>query len=111
MKKLLPIVLSVRMWGDRLANTRILFQTDNESIVYVINKQSCKDKHLMHLVRQLVVTAMSHNIDFQAVHIPGKLNVIPDLLSRLQEARARQHQPDLDELPGVIPQEWLPWYP
>jgi hypothetical protein len=108
-KELLPIVLAVRKWGVTLANSRILFLTDNESIVHVINKQSSRDKLIMVLVRQLVVSAMSYNIQFRAQHIRGKLNVVPDLLSRLQEAKAKELRPDLEVRPTQIPQQWLPW--
>ena len=33
-----------------MKNQHILFFTDNEAVVHAINKQSCKDKHLMHFV-------------------------------------------------------------
>jgi hypothetical protein len=72
-----------------LANKRILSNTDNQIIVFAINKQSCKDSQLMNMVRQLVVAAMTFNIDFRAEHLPGKYNLVPDFLSRLQEAKAR----------------------
>ena len=42
-----PIVLSLYLWGHHMQNCCILFLTDNEALVYVINKQSCKDKNLM----------------------------------------------------------------
>ena len=108
-KELLPIVLAVKKWGAEFANSRVLFLTDNESIMYVINDQSSKDKQIMQLVRQLVVAAMTYNIQFRAQHIAGKLNVIPDLISRLQEDKARLLKPDLDPLPTQIPPQWLPW--
>jgi hypothetical protein len=108
-KELLPIVLAVRRWGDQLANSRLLFLTDNQSIVHVINKQTSKHKLIMHLVRQLVVAAMTHNIHFKSQHLPGKLNVIPDLISRLQVDKARQIRPDLAAQQEEIPQQWLPW--
>ena len=42
-----PIVLSLYLWGHQMRNRCILFPTDNEALVHVINKQSCKDKNLM----------------------------------------------------------------
>ena len=42
-----PIGLSLYLWGHKMANHSILFFTDNEALVHVINKQSCKDKALM----------------------------------------------------------------
>ena len=45
-----PIVLSLHLWGSEMRNRRILFFTDNEALVHVINKQSCWDKELMFFV-------------------------------------------------------------
>ena len=62
----------------------MLFFTDNEAIVHVIDKQSCKDKSLIHFVRKLVSICLQHNIVFKAKHIPGIYNHLADSLSRLQ---------------------------
>ena len=35
-----PIVLSLHMWGHKMQNRRVLFFTDNEALVHVLNKQS-----------------------------------------------------------------------
>ena len=45
-----PIVLSLNLWGHEMSNQSVLFFTDNEAIVHVVNKQSCKDKSLMRFV-------------------------------------------------------------
>ena len=39
-----PIVLSLFLWSHEMKNRCILFFTDNEALVHVINKQSCRDK-------------------------------------------------------------------
>ena len=57
-----PIVLSLYLWGHQMRNRCILFLTANEALVYVINKQSCKDKRLMHFVRKLVLVCLQNNI-------------------------------------------------
>ena len=41
-----PIVLSLFLWGHEMKNRCILFFTDNEALVYVINKQSCRDNDI-----------------------------------------------------------------
>jgi hypothetical protein len=41
-----PIVLSLCLWGHRMRNQCVLFFTDNESLVSVINKQTSKDSDL-----------------------------------------------------------------
>lgn len=83
-KELFPIVLLMEIWGTHLSNQKILFFSDNLAVVQVVNKQSCKDKTLMKLVRRLVVAAMKNNILFKAKHIPGKQNVLADYLSRFK---------------------------
>ena len=54
-----PIVLSLHRWGQSMSNRCILFFTDNQALVHVINKRSCKDKSLMSFVRKLVSFAWS----------------------------------------------------
>jgi len=68
------------MWGDSLANKRILFFTDNDSVVHVINQQTSKNKELLYLLRQLVLTCLQHNILFRARHIQGKKTILADSL-------------------------------
>ena len=89
-KELLPIVLAVQLWGSILANKRILFFTDNEAIVHIINKQSSKDSKIMNLVRSLVTASLINNINFMSKHIPGKYNIIADHLSRSQVTKANE---------------------
>ena len=66
-----PIVLSLHLWGADMSNRSIIFYTDNEALVHVINKQSCKDKTLMVFVRRLVLLCLQFNIMFKAKHVPG----------------------------------------
>lgn len=83
-KELYPIVLALEVWGHRLQNKCIVFHSDNEAVVYIINRQTSKDKTLMKLVRRLVLCTIKHNVMFQATHIPGLENRLADLLSRQQ---------------------------
>ncbi|XP_062572622.1 uncharacterized protein LOC134234551 [Saccostrea cucullata] len=45
--ELFPIVLAMEMWGSHFQNHKILFLTDNEAVVAIINKTSSKDKTVM----------------------------------------------------------------
>lgn len=64
--ELFPIVLGVRMWGDSLANKLILFFTDNDSVVHLVNRQTSKNKELLCLLRQLLLICLRNNILFKA---------------------------------------------
>jgi len=104
-----PIVLSLFLWGEHIRDKCITFFTDNESLVYVINKSSCKDKVLMIFVRKLVLVCLKHNILFKAKHIPGIKNNLADALSRSQMQRFKQLAPAyMDPLPTIIPPYLLP---
>ena len=104
-----PIILSLYLWGHKMANHSILFFTDNEALVYVINKQSCKDKALMFFVRKLVLVCLNHNILFKAKHIPGTYNRLADLLSRFQVQTFKREAPaSMNSCATDIPRHLLP---
>lgn len=85
-----PIVLNVIIWGHFMRNQGITFFTDNEALVHVINKNSCRDKFLMSFVRRLVFVCLQNNILFRARHEPGIKNDLADSLSRIQNQRYRR---------------------
>lgn len=85
-----------------MSNQCILSLTDNESLVHVINKQTCKDKALMFFALEL------------AKHIPGTYNSLADALPPLQvQAFRPAMDPAMDPLPTEIPQHLQPqnWVP
>lgn len=106
-KELFPIVVALELWGSTLSNKKILFMSDNAAVVQSINKQSCKEKTLMHLLRRLVLAGLSHNILFKAKHIPGKSNTLADYLSRLDFQAAFRIAPHLQPHQTVVPRDLL----
>jgi len=112
-KELYPIVLAICMWGPTLANQKIMFHTDNQACVHIINTQTSRDPKIMKLVRHLALSSLTNNILFRATHVPGKHNVIPDLLSRFKFQEARSIAPWLSAdptpvPPALSPQQMLP---
>ena len=104
-----PIVLSVLLWGHRMKNKWVLFFTDNEALVHVINKNSCRDPLLMSFVRKLVLSCLTHNILFRACHVPGIHNNLADSLSSLQIQRFQQLAPaHMHPTPTVVPPAMQP---
>ena len=104
-QELLPIVLAFEIWGSNLANQCILLHSDNMAVVYILNSQTSKDKDIMFLVRHFVLCCMRFNILTKAVHIPGRENILPDLLSRFQREKFHQLAPDMDNDPTIIPDQ------
>ena len=90
-------------------NRCILFFTDNESLVHVINKQS---SDVFRAEACLNLSRIQYC--FKAKHIDGVKNRLADSLSRLQVQYFKQLAPaHMDKLPTEIslhlqPQGWQP---
>lgn len=106
--ELFPIVLGAVMWSEHLANKRVLFFSDNESVVHIINTQTSKDKELLGLIRHLVLVCLQRNIFFRARHVSGINNGPADYLSRLQVQKFKESLPGSDEVETKIPSHLLP---
>ena len=92
----------MEVWGHHFQKFCIIFHSDNQAIVHVINKQTSKKPKVMALVRRLVLVCLEKNISMQAKHIPGNYNVLPDLLSRFQVQEFLKQAPYMDQDPTVI---------
>ena len=108
-KELTPIYLGFCMWIKLLQNSKICFLVDNESIVHVLRSKTSRDPIIMSMIRRMVVLSMLHNIQFYALHVPGRHNVVADLCSRFQVDKARKWAQWLDKDPTPIPKKLLPW--
>jgi hypothetical protein len=84
-KEVLAIVMAVYRWAPRWRNCDILVLTDNVVAKAVINRGHCKSRTVMHHLRKLFWLTAEYNFKLHAVYIPGKLNNLPDAISRLHE--------------------------
>ena len=106
--ELYPICAAVALWSLEIENACITFQCDNEAVCHAINNQSAKEDNLMALLRRLIITTMTQNIMFRAVHVPGIDNHLADALSRFQMEKARARAPSLDQEPTTLPDHLHP---
>ncbi|XP_045188169.2 uncharacterized protein LOC123546048 [Mercenaria mercenaria] len=106
-KEFFPITLALELWGSQLANKCIVLHSDNNAVVHIINKQSCKDSQIMYLVRSMVLACMKHNILVRSEHVPGKQNTLADMLSRLQIEEFLRNAPYADRVATRIPEALL----
>jgi len=100
--ELYPIVIAVFTWGSLWRNHTVVFNTDNEALVSIINKQTSKISCIMYLLRKLVLQCLDLNIIFRARHVRGKDNSIADSLSRFQIQRFKALAPFCNPHPTVI---------
>ena len=82
--ELLAIIIMVKTWLERFKGNSVLFRCDNEAVVNVINTGRAWDPGLLDYLRELSFLAVG-TFEFRAVHLEGRKNVLPDLLSRWEE--------------------------
>ena len=117
-KELIPIVLAAAMWGKAWEGQVVCCRCDNEAVVAVLNRRTCRDQDLMHLLRCLSFFEAMFSFRAIASHISGAQNCLADDLSRNklpsflqavgQATLSRQFkppQPLLDMLVNVKP-DW-----
>ncbi len=95
-------------FGHKIRNSCIIFFSDNEAVVQIVNKQSARDSHIMILIRLLVLKLLELNCSFQVVYVPGVKKVLPDRISRFQESRVLLETFKMLMEPTLITTEILP---
>ena len=79
-KEFVPIVMAAAIWGRQWSGGVVQFQSDNESVVIVLNKLSSKDEQQSHLLKCIAFMAAKNNFWFTASHIPGRNKLfLPDM--------------------------------
>ena len=106
-KELFPVVIAAHVWGAQWARHHILFRSDNEAVVYILNSRTSKIPCLMRLLRLLLASAAHFNFSFTSQHVPGILNNIADALSRFHWQEFRRLAPEARSLPVAIPSQLL----
>jgi hypothetical protein len=87
-KEVLSVVWAAHHWGHLWSNLKVCIFTDNMTTVSAINKCSSKNSVIMGLLRYLFWLSATNNFHLKAVHIPGKNNIVADVISRLHEPGA-----------------------
>lgn len=80
--ELFPILVSCWIWGKKWQRRRIMFISDNEGTVAIINNGKSKCPHINSLLRKMVVLSTLCNFTFHSMWISTKQNIEADLLSR-----------------------------
>ena len=106
-KELFPIVLAAPVWGHLWAKKHILFHSDNEAVVPILNTQTSRVPCLMRLLRSLLFSAAHHSFSFSSQHVPGVYNQLADTLSRFNWQEFWRLAPDAQPLPSLVPPEFL----
>lgn len=106
-KELFPVVMATHVWGLQWFRQRILFRSDNEAVVNMLNSRTSKVPCLTFLLRKLLFAAARYNFTFAAQHVPGIHNAAADALSRFHWQEFRRLAPEAHPVPVDIPQSLL----
>ena len=79
------VIIGIRAWHDQFKGLIITVKSDNEAVATIINTGRSHDLRLQTLLRELNWWLALKDIKIRSVHISGKRNRVPDLLSRWGE--------------------------
>jgi len=67
--KLFPIVLAAHAWGHFWVKKHVLFCSDNDTVVHILNTRTSRMPCLMQLLRSLLFPAARHSFSFSSQHV------------------------------------------
>ena len=106
-KELVPVVLATTVWGKEWSGRMVQANCDNAAVIAILNSETSKDADVMHLVRCLSFLKAKWDFVMVAAHIPGTSNDLADVLSRDNISHFRNHYPQAQPTPALLPQELL----
>ena len=102
------IYMLSKIFRNQLKGKKVVFHTDNQALAVALGKCSCKQPRVMSVLRKIVAVCLHENIMFDAIHIPGKINVLCDRLSRDQVPFELLLEKGMDTTPVSVPQALRP---
>ena len=80
--ELLTIVVSIKLWKEKLKGKIITLYSDSETAVKVVANKRSSVPFMQACLRELFIVLALHNITLIVKHVPGKKNILADYLSR-----------------------------
>ena len=75
-KELFPVVIAAHLWGPQWARCYVLFRSDNEAVVHILNSRTSKIPDMMHLLHHLLAPAAVLIFSFPPSMFPGFIIVL-----------------------------------
>lgn len=83
--EMIPVWLAIKRWSRIWTNMHVVVFSDNQQVVYAINKGFSNNKSSMSLIREIFWDCACGNLYLTARYLRGEHNVIADMLSRLAD--------------------------
>ena len=81
--ELLPVQQALNRYVTSWSDSHVIIFTDNTQVVSMINHGISDNSDCMNTLREMFWVAARNNIYLTGRHIPGRMNSLPDLLSRI----------------------------
>jgi hypothetical protein len=105
-KELLAVKYALQAWVQSVTDKVVLVASDNVTVVAYINKQGgTKSRSMLEATKGLYQWTEQHRVQIRSRHIPGRLNVIADGLSRAGQVQQTEWKLE----PRVVRALWLHW--
>ena len=79
---MINILVAQKVWHNQWSGCKVLIKCDNQAVVSVLTTGKMCDSTLAKYAGNIFLWLSACNIDIMAVHVPGKMNPVADLLSR-----------------------------
>lgn len=86
------LIITLKIWGEKLTGKRVVVNCDNEAVVHLINSGKARDLVLQAGLREICMLAADHQFELLAKFLPGVQNRLPDLLSRWGKGETYRRQ-------------------
>ena len=83
--ELQSVLVAAKRWGSSWSGKHILLRSDNVSVVSAVNSGTSRSIELLSIVQELFWLAVEFDFRLTASYLPGKLNVLSDAISRMDE--------------------------
>ena len=105
--EMINVLLALKVYRHLWHKKQICIKCDNMAVVQVINHGSTKDPFLATCARNIWMCCAHFDIELHCIHIPGKKNIVADVLSRWQNSQ--QHKEIL--YAHIVNPIWVPTDP
>ena len=65
-KELFPVAIAAFVWGPQWCKRHVLFRSDDDAVVHMLNSRTSKIPCLLRLLRHLLLSAARHSFSFSA---------------------------------------------
>lgn len=79
---MLKILVANFTWSALLKEAQVIIHCDNVAVIHILNTGKARDNRLLSIAGNIWLQCAMYNIELLVKHIPGKFNLVADLLPR-----------------------------